>query len=64
MRRPITRERSCGPCTTVSSASAEPRRSECTRTTSPLRTCASSEPMVTVCGEMAMSMLRFSISSP
>ena len=38
-------------------ASAAPRRSECTRTTSPRRTCASSEPMVIVCGEITMSML-------
>jgi len=42
---------------------AAPRLSACTRTTSPRRTYASSEPMVTVCGEMAMSMLLLSTSS-
>ena len=62
-RLPTTRELRSSPCTTASSASAAPRRSECTRTTSPRRTCASSEPMVMVCGEMAMSMLPLSISS-
>ena len=36
-------------------ASAAPRRSEWTRTTSPRRTCASSEPIVTDCGEIATS---------
>jgi hypothetical protein len=37
----------------VSMASAEPRRSECTCTTSPRRTYASNEPIVTVWGEIA-----------
>jgi hypothetical protein len=61
--RPMTFELSASPCTTTSSASAAPRRSECTRTTSPRRTCASNDPMVTVCGEMATSIEPLSMSS-
>src|SRR5882724_10608676 len=60
---PTTRELRSSPCTIASNASAAPRLRECTRTTSPRRTYASSEPMVTVCGEMAMSMLLLSTSS-
>ena len=63
MRRPMTFELSASPCTTTSIASAAPRRSECTRTTSPRRTWASSDPMVTVCGEMATSIEPLSMSS-
>ena len=58
-----TREVRSSPCTIASSASAAPRLKECTRTTSPRRTWASNEPMVMVCGEIAMSMLPLSISS-
>ncbi|MNP64284.1 hypothetical protein D3C76_1597680 [compost metagenome] len=43
------------PCATASMASAAPRRSECTLTMSPRRTCASRVPMVASCGLMAMS---------
>ena len=47
----------------VSIASAAPRRSECTCTTSPRRTYASSEPIVTVCGEIATSIAPFCMRS-
>src|SRR5207302_9708528 len=60
---PTKREERSSPCTIASIASAAPRLRACTRTTSPRRTCASSEPMVMVCGEMAMSMLLLSTSS-
>ena len=50
--RPITFELFASPWTIISSASAAPRRSECTLTVSPLRTWVSSELVVACCGEM------------
>ena len=63
MRLPATGESPLSLWTIASIASAAPRRSECTRTTSPRRTCASRAPIVTVCGEIAMSMVPPSMSS-
>ena len=63
MRLPAIGEPRPSVCTMASIASAAPRRSECTRTTSPRRTCSSSAPIVTVCGEIAMSIGPPSISS-
>ena len=45
-------------CAFASSASAVPRRRECTASTSPRRMCVSSALMVACCGDTAMSMER------